>query len=36
MPAYRIAGFICEVLICVNYARRCGLAEFNEADAVGS
>ena len=36
MPAYRIAGFICEVLICANYARRCGLAEFNEADAVGS
>ena len=33
---YRIAGFICEVLICANYARCCGLAEFNEANAVGS
>ena len=29
LTIYRIAGFICEVLICANYARRCGLAEFN-------
>ena len=27
--SYRIAGFICEVLICANYARCCRLAEFN-------
>ena len=29
---YRIAGFFCEVLICANYARRCGLADFIIAD----
>ena len=32
---YRIAGFICEVLICANYARRCGLAEFNLEFNIG-
>ena len=26
---YRIVGFICEVLICANYARCCRLTEFN-------
>ena len=25
---YRIEGFFCEVLICANYARRCGVADF--------
>ena len=29
MTLYRIVGFVCEVLICVNYARGYRLAEIN-------
>ena len=29
MIQYRTAGFVCKVLICVNYASCRGLANFN-------
>ena len=28
---YRTAGFVCEVLICANYASNLGLVNFNSA-----
>ena len=33
---YRIAGFVCEVLICANYARCHGLAHFNSTVTFNS
>ena len=36
MEMYRIAGFVCEVLICANYARCCGLLHFNSTVTFNS